>query len=443
MAPAPTSSSQASARKVNGSAAPNKAASTSAAATAASQRSSSSPPTPIAPLVPSLPFPSPDFSVYPHPVLSRLHGVVTGWWLFLVVLLSSLLTNALQLTALALVFLPLHTRLSLSQSAASLWWLLFPFSTEVWSSIPLLITGSLPHPSDTSLFIGNHAPGLDFPVGVSIASLPPSPGTGRVMTMLKRSLAFVPTIGFTHFLQGSLFLARAWERDEGQIRRKMEDMREGRFPRPFWIGVYPEGTRLTAEKRMESQAFSKERSLPVFEHVLFPRTKGFVYLLRQLRPILSSLLNATTSYTGGGLYLSHPLLHGRFTSHAIHVHLTRTDIAQLPDSEEEQQRWLYSAFQEKDRLLQHFAEHGRFPHTGPHAPLWQPPVSRYHRLTAVFVGWSALLSLAAGLLLGWSWAAGGALLTALTVLRPMLIGGLFDVVGQGRGLLGSRRSKAA
>ena len=389
--------------------------------------------------LPVSPFPAPDYSLYPHPLVSLLHGVLTGWWLFSIVLLSSLLTNALQLLAFALLPLSRPLRLSLSQRAASLWWLLFPFSTEVWSSIPLLLTGDLPHPSDTSLFIGNHAPGLDFPTGVSIASLPPSPGTGRVMTMLKQSLAFVPTIGFTHFLQGSLFLHRDWARDRRQIAAKLDDMREGRFPRPFWIGVYPEGTRLTAEKKAESQAFSRQRGLPVFEHVLLPRTKGVTLLLAELRPVLTSVLNATTAYTRCGLYLSHPLLHGRFLSEAIHVHLTRTPIDAIPSAEAAQCRWLYAAFQEKDALLDAFAKDGRFKGDHEDGGVWEGDATRYWRLTAAFVGWSVLVSAGMGWGLGVGWGLGGLGMTALTVLRPMIVGGLFDVVGGGKGLLGSRR----
>ena len=382
-----------------------------------------------------------NYSLYPHPLLSLLHGVLTAWWLFSVVLVSSLLVNCLQLLALGLFPLSLCRRMELSQRAASCWWLLFPFATEVWSVIPFILTGDLPLTAgDTALFIGNHAAGLDFPTGVSVSSLRLAPGTGSVMTMLKASLALIPTIGFTHWLQGSLFLRRNWEADQRQISGRMADMREGRFPLPFWIGLYPEGTRLTERKRQESIEFSRQRGLPVFQHVLFPRSKGFLFLLQQLRPTLTALLNATTSYSHRALYLSDPLLRGAFLPEAVHVHLTRTAIARLPAEPAEQSRWLYSAFQEKDELLAYFEQHGHFPAAERKDAIYSEGCGRAHWLTAVFVVWSAVLCLLLAAAAGAFWAAVGVLLTALTVLRPMIVGGLFDVFGGGEGLLGSRQS---
>ena len=50
------------------------------------------------------------------------------------------------------------------------------------------------------------------------------------------------------------------------------------FPRPFWIGIYPEGTRLTPKKKAESDEFALKKGLPPLKNCMHPRTKGFVLL---------------------------------------------------------------------------------------------------------------------------------------------------------------------
>ena len=82
-------------------------------------------------------------AAYPHPIVSHAHGVTTAWWLLSVLLTASLVTNALQLLSHALLFLPRPTRLAFAQQLADVFWLLFPFATEVHSSIPLLLTRRL------------------------------------------------------------------------------------------------------------------------------------------------------------------------------------------------------------------------------------------------------------------------------------------------------------
>ena len=378
-------------------------------------------------------------AAYPHPLLSSLHGVTTAWWLFSVLLLASLVTNTLQLLSHTLLFLPRPTRLAIAQQLADVFWLLFPFATEVHSSIPLLLTGDPPLSTDSSaLLIGNHAPGLDFPVGCSISFLPGGPGVGRLLVLMKQSLSFYPIVGWTHVLQGSLFLTRRWESDKRQIDAKMSEILQPSFPRPFWLGVYPEGTRITAAKKAASQAFSRERSLPLFHHVLFPRTKGFTYVLSALRPTLTAVYNATTSYSSGGLFVTDVLFKGQFRSQAIHVHMTRTPAASLPSDAEGQNEWLYSAFKEKDKLLSYFKQHDRFPARAA-SDVYVIPAERFTRLTAVFVGWSVVMSGGLWLAVGWRWGLVGGVMTALTVLRPMLLGGLWDVFGDGSGPLSGRR----
>lgn len=45
------------------------------------------------------------------------------------------------------------------------------------------------------------------------------------------------------------------------------------FPRPFWLTMFVEGTRMTADKLLAAQEFAASRGLPGPRNVLVPRTK--------------------------------------------------------------------------------------------------------------------------------------------------------------------------
>ena len=46
--------------------------------------------------------------------------------------------------------------------------------------------------------------------------------------------------------------------------------------------LFAEGTRFTEEKHAQSVEFARSRGLPILKHHLFPRTKGFCFLMKEL-----------------------------------------------------------------------------------------------------------------------------------------------------------------
>ena len=47
--------------------------------------------------------------------------------------------------------------------------------------------------------------------------------------------------------------------------------------------LFAEGTRFTPEKHKISVEFAESRGLPVLKHHLFPRTKGFCFILKNMK----------------------------------------------------------------------------------------------------------------------------------------------------------------
>jgi len=243
-------------------------------------------------------------------------------------------------------------------------------------------------PSDEcSILIGNHAAGIDFVSGIVIAARASKIGCGRMMTMMKQSLLYVPAIGWTHYLQGSLFLNRNWEKDQKAIIQKLSEVSTV-YPRPWWVGIYPEGTRITPKKKAESLQFAAERGLPQLHNILLPRTKGFTFLVSSLRSSLDSIVDCTCAYLHSDLLPHHPFVHGRFLTLAVSILLRRFDISEVPEKEKEQGEWLMKMFKEKDQLLQEWKDKGKFP-----GKVKKEQVEkRKNDLRLIFLGWATAVS---------------------------------------------------
>ena len=312
--------------------------------------------------------------------------VVTGWYLAAILIFSSICVNVLQVAVLSLVFLSKTTRLSWSQTLANQWWNMWIFIFSVWSGVRYEYHGDKMQAGENAILIGNHERGLGFVDGVDVCSRINGLGCGRMMTMMKDSLKYVPSIGWTMVLQGSLFLKRDWQKDHVALSSKLAEMEDGTFPRPFFVGMYPEGTRITPKKHAASLEFAKKRGLPLLQNCLLPRTKGFVFVKKSLPSSIDCVYDTTIAYEGGPAYLSHCLLLGGFRTKTIHVHVRRTPFKDLPTEEKELEDWLMDAFVFKDKVLDEFKRTGHFPDKSIKYS------ARTGGLFRLFAGWASLFT---------------------------------------------------
>mmetsp|Transcript_22845 Transcript_22845/g.31884 ORF Transcript_22845/g.31884 Transcript_22845/m.31884 type:complete len:245 (-) Transcript_22845:46-780(-) len=161
------------------------------------------------------------------------------------------------------------------------------------------------------------------------------------------------------------------------------------YPRPFWLGLYPEGTRFDEKKRDEAQEFARKRNaesrskssrsnnssssssssddapalmLPILENTLLPRKKAFVFFAqhRRLRNCMEHLHDFTIGCDGGDLLLR-PFLRGTIRTKSLHIHTRQIAFDSLPKESRELEKWLYDCFIEKDRRLTYLNKHGRYP----------------------------------------------------------------------------------
>jgi 1-acyl-sn-glycerol-3-phosphate acyltransferase len=158
-----------------------------------------------------------------------------------------------------------------------------------------------------------------------------------------------------------LICSRSWESDLPKLDSMLGAVAGPNYPKPFFVGLFPEGTRITDKKREESWDFAEKNSLPRLHNVLLPRTKGFSHIADACRPVVDCVYDTTIAYEGGPAYIRHAIMEGAFRTQIVHVHIRRTEIKDLPTGQENLKQWLLSDFEMKDRLLEHFRVHNCFP----------------------------------------------------------------------------------
>jgi 1-acyl-sn-glycerol-3-phosphate acyltransferase len=86
-------------------------------------------------------------------------------------------------------------------------WDLWVFILEVWSGCDFVWTGDEFVKRENAILIGNHSGGLDFVPGIVVTSRA-GVGCGHMMTLMKKSLQYMPTIGTLHSHLMYCFLAK-------------------------------------------------------------------------------------------------------------------------------------------------------------------------------------------------------------------------------------------
>eukprot|EP00457_Paulinella_chromatophora_P010427 gb/GEZN01010529.1/.p1 GENE.gb/GEZN01010529.1/~~gb/GEZN01010529.1/.p1 ORF type:complete len:382 (-),score=18.20 gb/GEZN01010529.1/:85-1161(-) len=274
------------------------------------------------------------------------------------IVISSILINVVQFFITVSLFLSEKDRLYYCQLISTEWWKVWPWVMEVWEKTPVHYYGEPLRPDECGLLLSNHNRGMDCIPGTLIVDQF-GVGMGRMMVMMKNALRFVPSVGVVHYFQGSLFLTRHWDEDKIIIGKKLRALETGKHPRPFMIGIFPEGTRFSKEKQAEGWKFADDRQLPKLNNVLLPRKKGFIYICSKLPRTLAAIYTVTCCYQTHTLEPLDFLL-GKSRCRGIHMHIKRTEFSTLPENKEELYKWLVEEFNTIDKRIEFFKEHQSF-----------------------------------------------------------------------------------
>lgn len=115
----------------------------------------------------------------------------------------------------------------------------------------------------------------------------------------------------------------------------------------FQLLLYAEGTRFTPEKHVASQKFAKEKGLPVLNHHLTPRTKGFTASIPHMRGKVEAIYNVQLAFKPNEPVkpTMTNLLYGKKVE--AHMYLKRIPLSEVPDGEAAASEWLHRIYQQK------------------------------------------------------------------------------------------------
>ncbi|EFN64501.1 1-acyl-sn-glycerol-3-phosphate acyltransferase gamma [Camponotus floridanus] len=181
---------------------------------------------------------------------------------------------------------------------------------------------------------------------------------GNCKAYAKKSIQYIPTLGWAWKFAESIFLERSWEKDKENIKNQIKELVE--YPDTMWLLLYPEGTRFTSKKLEASQKFAIEKGLPVLKYHLTPRTKGFIASIPHMRGKATAIYDIQIAFkpsdsikpTMKNLLLGKPLMG--------HMYAKRIPIEQVPEGDEAAAEWLHKLYQQKDRMAESFYKTGDF-----------------------------------------------------------------------------------
>jgi 1-acyl-sn-glycerol-3-phosphate acyltransferase len=265
--------------------------------------------------------------------------------------------NAAQTASLALLPVSRRRFRAFNRWAAGRFWGWCVEVSERLHGIGVVYSGDDIPPGEKAIVVANHQQMPDITFLMFLAR-----DKGRLADMkwmLKDVIKYVPGIGWGMLFFENLFVKRNWTADQAAIDRTFAGIKRNDVP--LWLMMFVEGTRATPEKLEQSRRYAESKGLPPTEHVLLPRTKGFVASVQALREHLDAVYDVTIGYPEGVPDLWQ---YARGLARRAHLHLRRWPIATLPADDAALADWLQARFSEKDELLEHFERNGRFPPAG-------------------------------------------------------------------------------
>ncbi|XP_024969213.1 1-acyl-sn-glycerol-3-phosphate acyltransferase 3 [Cynara cardunculus var. scolymus] len=198
-----------------------------------------------------------------------------------------------------------------------------------------------------ALLVCNHKSDIDWLIGWVLAQR--SGCLGSALALIKKSLKFLPVIGWSMWFTEYIFLERNWSKDKNTLKAGFENLRD--FPMPFWLAVFVEGTRFTQAKLLAAQEYAVATKLPVPKNVLIPRTKGFVAAVNHLRSFVPAIYNCTVAIPKDEPLPTVLRMFGGRSSR-VHVQIKRHLICDLPETDDAIRQWCRDIFIEKDASLE-------------------------------------------------------------------------------------------
>lgn len=240
-------------------------------------------------------------------------------------------------------------------------WIQIVFIGEWWSSSTCAILTDDETWSkmgkEHAIVIMNHSFEVDWLMGWLVCEQSRLLASSKVF--IKKSIKWIPIIGWAWQFGEAVFLERNWEKDKLIMGKQVKNL--GDYADPVWLLLFAEGTRFTPAKHAASVEFAHKSGLQPLQHLLLPRTKGFLLTVQNLRGRFPAIYCATLAFNckeGSTPTLKNMLLGRRVIGEML---LERIPLETIPENPDEASQWLYNNYRHKDRMLDVYKREGSFP----------------------------------------------------------------------------------
>ena len=190
---------------------------------------------------------------------------------------------------------------------------------------------------------------------------------GRIYVVLKESLRRIPVIGWGMQFAQFIFLKRKWENDKPRLAAHLQKFNKANDP--MWLMMFPEGTNLADSTRAASKAWADKNGIKDMQHTLLPRSTGLHFILQQLNKTVDYVYDCTIAYEGvprgefaQDIFTVGASYFGGKPPRSVNMYWRRFLISQIPLGDDRKfDLWLRQRWAEKDKFIEHYYVHGKFP----------------------------------------------------------------------------------
>ncbi|XP_078698805.1 1-acyl-sn-glycerol-3-phosphate acyltransferase delta-like isoform X2 [Branchiostoma floridae x Branchiostoma belcheri] len=232
---------------------------------------------------------------------------------------------------------------------------------------------------ENAVLLMNHKYETDMISGWTVCERFGCLGTSRAL--IKESVKYLPVVGWSMFFIEFLFLKRDYEEDKRTIVKQLKELRN--YPDYFWLLLFCEGTRFTAEKHQKSMEVARNKGVPELKHHLLPRTRGFLLCAQGIREYIPAFYDVEIHFPNGS---PEPTLMGLLKGEAQHAHIyvRRIPTEEVPEEESACAEYCHELYRIKDKNFEYFEQNGVFPDKVREIP-------RRPYTLLIFTFWSVLL----------------------------------------------------
>ena len=290
----------------------------------------------------------------PRRPIAQLIGWLKGVPCVILLFVTLLAINGLQTLSTVLIPFSRQGFRKVNRSVANAWWSLCVLIPKHFYGVQVVLTGDPIPCNENALLVANHQSYTDITLLIFLAYSKRT--VGDMKWFVKEIIKYFPGVGWGMVFLDCPFVKRNWSSDKDSIQQTFARLLRDQVP--LWLISFVEGTRQTPKKLAASQAYARQQGMAPLEHVMIPRTKGFVASVQGMAGHIQAVYDITIGYEQGVPNLWQ-YCQGIFQ--VAHFHVRRTPVQDLPKTEEGLSQWLIASFREKDRLLDEFYRSGIFP----------------------------------------------------------------------------------